>query len=372
MTSSATRSLAATLTAFTLFAGFATAVAQQPTTAPQPATTVTPRAIAGPQVSVDPPVRDVGVANPNEVIRTTFTFTNTGKKPLVLKETKAACSCTQATLVPTVLPPGGKATLNVAIDLRGSSGPVDKDVQIYFEGNPIPIVAKTKGTMSFAVAAEPSAARPDSLFGGTIELRSIDGRPFKVLAINGEAPKIIARNPEGGERAVSNTFAYKFTEGNMPSLLVIETDHPDAPVIDVPVYHHETSVRENEYFAVLRDIFIMRKGLNIGVVTPGKPVEFKIQVQLGESRKNNPVTLTTDSEDITAEIIDQKPYIPGPGFEYTVRVKSNATREGYLLTPFNFQVDDKKTRIWGAGLLKNEWPAKPAAAAAPASKGSGS
>jgi hypothetical protein len=327
-----------------------------------------------PMVAVDPPVRDVGVADPNEVIRTTFTFTNTGKKPLVLKDTKAACSCTQASLSPTVIPPGGKATLNVAIDLRGASGPVDKDVQVFFEGNPIPVAARTTGTMSFAVAAEPHAARPNAGLAGHLDLRSVDGRPFKVLAVNGEAPKVVSMTPPGGERGVSVKIEYQFQPGSMPNLLVIETDHPLAPVIDVPVHHQETSQRENEYIMVLNDIFIMRKGLNIGVVTPDKPVEFKIQVQLGQSRKTHPVTLTTESEDITAEIIDSKPYAPGPGFEYTVRVKSNGKREGYLLTPFYFQVDDKKTRIWGAGLLKNTWPAKaePAGSSTPAAAGSGS
>jgi len=374
MSARSRRLLAVALASLPLLAGASAAIAQQNVKQIPPPTNVSPRDMIKPQVVVSPTTSNIGVANPNEIIRTVFTFTNNGKKPLVVKETKAACSCTQAVLAPTTIPVGGKATLNVTIDLRGSSGPVDKDVQVYFEGNPVPVTVKTVGTMSFAVAAEPAAARPDAHYSGQIELRSIDGRAFKVLAINGQPPTIIARKPEGGERAVSNTFSYKFEPGNMPNLIVVETDHPDAPVIDVPVFHQETSTRENEYISVLRDIFIMRKGLNIGVITPEKPVEYKIQIQLGQDRKPGDVTLTTESEDITAEIIDSKPYLPGPGYEYTVRVTSKAKREGYLLTPFYFQVDDKKTRIWGAGLLKNQWPVKPGSTAAttPASSGSGS
>lgn len=354
---------------------FPSALAQQPaanpSANPRPATTG-PAEMVRPTITLDPPFRDIGVADPNEVIHTTFSFINTGKKPLVLKETKAACSCTQASLTPTVIPPGGKATLNVAIDLRGSTGPVEKDVNVFFEGNPVPVQAHTKGRMSYAVAVEPHAARPNAGFAGRLDLTSIDGRPFKILGVNGEPAKIITRQPEGGERAVSYTIEYQFQQGKLPNLIVIETDHPDAPVVDVPVYHQETSERENEFIMVLNDIFIMRKGLNIGVVTPDKPAEYKIQVQLGASRKDHKVTIATESGDITAEIIDAKPYIPGPGFEYTVRVKSNGKREGYLLTPFYFQVDDKKTRIWGAGLLKNTWPPKDAAAAkTPAPAGSG-
>lgn len=307
-----------------------------------------------PPVTLDPPSRDLGLNDPNKVIRTQFTLRNTSQTTLKLKEIRVACSCTQGTLNPTTIPAGATATLDVALDLRGSLGPLKKDLSVFFEGYPTPVAVNMTGSMSYPVRVDPPASTPDMTYRQRLTLDSIDGKPFKVLAINGEKPNVVSSEPAGGERAVKWVLDYQFTSGKMPAVLVIETDHPDAPVVDVQVHHQEVSDREfNDYIKdSYRDVFIMRKGLNVGVMHKGKPMEFNVQLQLKDIARAKDVTVRTDSDEVDVEIVSFNPYKPGPGAEYVVRVTPKTDREGFFLTPFYFTLDDKVARIWGAGVFR--------------------
>lgn len=65
-----------------------------------------------------------------------FTFTNTGKEPLVISSAKASCGCTVPTWPKEPIPPGGTGVIPVEFDSKGKSGKQNKKVTITANTNP--------------------------------------------------------------------------------------------------------------------------------------------------------------------------------------------------------------------------------------------
>ena len=74
--------------------------------------TATP-AYAGAEIQFDKSVCNLGTVKLNEVVTDTFTFTNVGKKPLLLYNVTAACSCTKVEFSTAPVMPGKTGTIKV-------------------------------------------------------------------------------------------------------------------------------------------------------------------------------------------------------------------------------------------------------------------
>jgi len=68
---------------------------------------------ASAEIQFDKSVCDLGTVKLNEVVTDTFTFTNTGKKPLLLYNVTAACNCTKVEYSTAPVMPGKTGTIKV-------------------------------------------------------------------------------------------------------------------------------------------------------------------------------------------------------------------------------------------------------------------
>ena len=75
--------------------------------------------------------RDFGAIWDFQTVTTTFPFTNTGSKTLVLNKLQAGCGCTKPVADKTVLQPGESGTITVTFDPKGKSNKQDKKVTIF-------------------------------------------------------------------------------------------------------------------------------------------------------------------------------------------------------------------------------------------------
>jgi len=75
--------------------------------------------------------RDFGEIWDFESVTTTFPFTNTGTKTLVLNRLQAGCGCTVPVADKTVLKPGESGTITVTYNPSGKSGKEDKKISIF-------------------------------------------------------------------------------------------------------------------------------------------------------------------------------------------------------------------------------------------------
>lgn len=89
---------------------------------------------------------DFGKAKDGEIVRYTFTFTNTGKNPLTIQRAKASCGCTVPTWSKEPIAPGESGSIDIEFDTTHKVGMQTKTVVVTgnFEGN-INKVLRIKG-----------------------------------------------------------------------------------------------------------------------------------------------------------------------------------------------------------------------------------
>lgn len=73
---------------------------------------------------------DFGVIPDNKKVYTSFTFTNTGKEPLLIYSAEATCGCTVPEWPKEPIPPGESGKIEVAFDPDGKKGEHSKTVVI--------------------------------------------------------------------------------------------------------------------------------------------------------------------------------------------------------------------------------------------------
>lgn len=107
-----------------LFASFTTAaIAQQAEPAAQQDKT------AGAEITFEQTTVDYGVIEKGSDPYRTFTFTNTGSEPLIIKHAKGSCGCTVPTYPKEPIEPGANGEIKVRYDTN-RMGPFNKRVTL--------------------------------------------------------------------------------------------------------------------------------------------------------------------------------------------------------------------------------------------------
>ncbi|MCR5888026.1 DUF1573 domain-containing protein [Hymenobacter sp. J193] len=79
---------------------------------------------------------DFGDIKPGAVVNHTFSFTNTGKSPLLISNAQASCGCTTPNWTKDPIQPGGKGTIEVQFNSQGKSGVQHKEISIQANTQP--------------------------------------------------------------------------------------------------------------------------------------------------------------------------------------------------------------------------------------------
>ena len=101
---------------------------------------------------------DFGDIKPNSTVRHTFTFTNTGKSPLLIEDATASCGCTTPSWTKAPVAPGAQGTMEVQFDSRGKQGIISKQVAVRANTQPNITTILIKGNVLTAIA--PAAGAP--------------------------------------------------------------------------------------------------------------------------------------------------------------------------------------------------------------------
>lgn len=330
----------------------------------------TPGAAGRPPVQIQPRIFDFGVKNPNKLVWTKFKIHNPTKQTLFVREVKPACKCTVPTLDSKVIPPGGEITLDASVDLRGHLGDVRKNFNVFFEGYAQPIEGVIQGVMSYPVQVSPSSPRfltfPNDRVG-QLTLRSIENRPFRVCAINGKAPKVLFKNSPDDE-ATEWRVQYEIdapTPADLPYMLLVETNHPGARMLDVKLVGQPVSGRELQWIKLWKQIFVNRSNVNLGVIPKGQSADFETSVMRPDHSThctvsfestmfNVPTTpLAAKPGDLSAEVVKVAPIDGRPEEEmYTVRVTNHSDENKVIQMPLYFRSGNVEARTWiGARLI---------------------
>ncbi|WP_046244447.1 DUF1573 domain-containing protein [Hymenobacter terrenus] len=95
---------------------------------------------------------DFGDIQPDTKVKHIFTFTNTGKSPLLIADATASCGCTTPSWTKEPVAPGAKGTMEVQFDSRGKVGIINKQVSVRANTQPNITTILIKGNVLEASA----------------------------------------------------------------------------------------------------------------------------------------------------------------------------------------------------------------------------
>lgn len=110
------------------------------------------------QIKFEKTTHDFGKFNESDpIVKCTFTFTNTGDKPLVINQAVASCGCTVPTYTKTPVQPGEKGTINVTYNGTGKfPGLFRKVITVRSNAKTDTVRLTIQGDMQEEEAAEPA------------------------------------------------------------------------------------------------------------------------------------------------------------------------------------------------------------------------
>ena len=284
-------------------------------------------------VVFDPPAVDLGYILPNQTVNTIIQVRNIGSEPLKITLVKPSCTCTTLDdLTGTVIPPGESVSLTAQLKARSRPSPVTSSITFLFEG-----YAESSQVSISAQVTRPIRTIPQIFncrtgeLSGRVVVESIDGRPFTISAANRQRPEYIGFDPATDEPRNAYVLQWdvsQYTEQTMPGWWVIETDHPDCPVVDVWVRHEWTwpkGVPGRRWRLGTQHVVI--DGINAG-----ESAEFTVEIaKLGRDDIHLVLSL---SNEFDAELVSIQR--DGADTEATVRITPAAGHHGLLYGPIQF------------------------------------
>ena len=198
-----------------------------------------------PPIRLDPQILDFGFIPPNAKVQGAVKLQNVSAEPITILAVQPTCKCTTLNnLAGTVIPAGGSVDLEAAMDGGPNPGPKTAAVKVLIDGFARPIEVDLKAEISLSIRAIPpyiNAVREQNQ-RGRIVIESITGKPFKICSIHGKVPNLLNYDPATDEPLSKYIFAYDLADIDMPypRYLVVTTDDPDVPVVDVYLRHEST------------------------------------------------------------------------------------------------------------------------------------
>ena len=289
------------------------------------------------------PALDAGLVAPNTDVKFEATLLNTLDRPVKCIRSAPSCTCTTVDMLGMVIPAGG--TLNVPLSMRtsGATGEKTAMVVLTFEDVPGVVQLSIRAEVSYPVRAWQQNPGPDgkprrdpfinaydikSNIAGEVTVESIDGKAFRVLGVGGKQPVFVDWDPANQGPRESYRVRYDFTVpagAAVPAYLVIETDRPDARLIDLRVRHESTRISPGFGFAQYRE--------NVGIIAPGQTKMFELEIKHANGVRIDAVN-STDPR-IESKLIGQKPGAE-EGLLVSVAITAKAGTSGLVLSNLRF------------------------------------
>ena len=311
----------------------------------QPYTTVNasnvaqaPRSVAAknrrgwPPVEFEPANLNFGIVPPHTIGKGTAKIWNVGDQPLRIVKSITSCGCTSTeNLAGRVIPPGGFIEFATEMEMKTGLGAKMEKVTLFFEGyGGTQVIFFYNAEVARPVRVVPpyvDAANQVQI--GSVEVSSLDNKPFQILKAHGLRPQFVGFDPATEEPRTRYTLKWnmsQFDGQRVPWFWIIETDHPDAPIVDVRVRHDSTRpVQDRTRSWQPKDQRIL-----IDLVRNGESVEIITKHEYATNRTPMPQTARVQNLSAILEVelvgVEQK----GRLLEFRVRITPKNAPLGLL------------------------------------------
>ncbi|MBC04431.1 MAG: hypothetical protein CMJ34_14190 [Phycisphaerae bacterium] len=307
----------------------------------------------------DPADVDFGVVTPGSKLRTEIRLVNPTDQPVVLRAAVPTCQCTTVNVDGTIIPSMGAVGIPMTLQVPSTTGEKKAAVNtVLVPGGKGPrLTLRAIAAYAVRATASTSAGGPSTLWvdalkpagiSGRIQLDSTDGRPFRVLSVNGETPMFLQGT---GQPATTQSIAYDLsgrTSATMPKWMLIETDHPDAPMVEMRVRHMASRLPhqfQNYKVKVQFDGYIA----NVGRISPGSTAEFS--VELKQFKRRTLSGLRSGNPDFVVNLLQRK---DGDGDR--VRITGSITPKpgfnGPFICPVQFNTPEGAETMYVIGTIR--------------------
>jgi hypothetical protein len=206
--------------------------------------TQTAPAAQGPRIICDEPLFDFGTADSQSTIEHTFVIRNIGDTTLEISQVRPACGCTLANISEKMVAPGAESQITARLSLQGRNGPQSKAITIMSNDPQNPEYRVTlAGTVATSINVTPDRLMfgqisPDQTIELVVEISGLVPEPFTLTTIEPSLPNLVAEQEvvqEGKQYRIKTRLTGPAQPGPLNASLLVRTDHPSRPVINIPV-----------------------------------------------------------------------------------------------------------------------------------------
>ena len=242
---------------------------------------------------IDPPLIDLGAIAPGSVQTRTFMLRNISDKPVTIVSAFPSCKCTTLTeLAGKEIAPGAAVELKASMDAPKAPGPKDAKVFVTVQGGARPLIAKMEGVVTLPV--QPSPSFIDALKGnrtGVIDFTASDGKPFRVLAVEGAPPQFVDFDPAKDEPRSHYLVRWDLSmvpDGKFRQWLLVETDRAECPLIPLRIRNEGTGARFDPDVDK-RGWFLGESVVLAGRMKPGESREVEVDYENSAPKGRTPM-----------------------------------------------------------------------------------
>jgi len=288
-----------------------------------------------PPIRIEPPMLDFGFITPNAKVQGSVKLQNTSSEPITILAVQPTCKCTTLNdLAGKVVPAGGAVELTAAMDGGPNPGPKTAAVKVLVDGFARPLEVDLKAEISLPIRAIPpyiNAVR-DQNSRGRIVVESITGEPFRICSIHGKAPNLLNFDPATDEPQSKYIFTYDLSDIDVPypRYLVVTTDDPDVPVVDIYLRHESTMPAINRNLRVAEGFRHPFGRIDMGGST---------EIEIGFQDLREPVaTAISGSKDARVELLGSQTRNVEGALQtiYTLKIMPAKDFQGVLYFPITF------------------------------------
>lgn len=286
---------------------------------------------------------DFGLRLINESVSEVLQITNQGDADLDLLAVSPTCGCLSTDFTGRMTLARGETTdIRVFHEVRAMPSSTSESLRFVFLGYQLESVPVTV-EFTRPIKADPTYLDLDRIDSGELTLRSLDERPFRILSVMGEAPA-----PADGFQPLEPSPIQRITWDlskfdkelcqsvngvPMPKWIVIETDHPDAPLVDVRVRHYPCTVLDLP-LQETRDWYLNTHRIILGQFEPGASSLVSVPVEYLEG--------TTRVDPLELDVTGLK--------DLEVEIDSYPGRDKLASTTLNLRIRKKNDAAPGFGL----------------------
>jgi hypothetical protein len=309
---------------------------------------------------LEPPTVDFGFVKPSQELSQTIAIHNISDQPITVEKQVIDCKCTTAqNLEGRTIQPGSFIELTATIDPQAHPGPRMNKISLLFHEHPQPAIIEMFSEVSRAIRVTPARihgarrvnratgeplpeteAEREARLGGDLTLTAVDDRPFRILAVNGDPNyPIIDFDPAKDEPQTEYRIPWSLREYDpetcvnaegqpMPRWYVVETDHPDAPVVDITVQH--TCTLLDLEVIKQRGWYLSDERVVLGGLKPNEPAEFEVTMAwLGHAGPRDTIRMVeSESDQFDATLISANRI--GNEISCRIRIVPNPAHRGLL------------------------------------------